>query len=211
MSKNDFLSGMAGAVGAINSGDLKKLLEETSKIVDNNDGAPLATLMRQALAAGLALGRADAANQKPPQTALDFLEFMARPPVAPSAFRTLRKKLGISQTDIANQCEIGISTVSAWERGEEPMPPEALKALMVLITNKMQQPNVQQPNVSGDDLRTLRKKLGMRQVDLAESLGVSVQAIALWEGHAAKPLAAATFRRIRPQLEELRAQAAAVA
>jgi transcriptional regulator with XRE-family HTH domain len=204
MSEKDFAH---AAIDAINRGDLKSLFEKTIEML--SAAGPFAALAQEALAAGIAFGRADATNQPAPSQAVDFLKFMADAPIAPEAFRTLRKELKISQTDVAELCGVTHATISAWENGSEPMPIVAINALMMLATGKLPKPEDVEDVISGADLRALRKKLGMTQRGLAEALGVSQPAIAKWELAAPQPLAAAAVRRIRPQLETLLARAAA--
>jgi DNA-binding transcriptional regulator YiaG len=209
MSEDDFVS---AAIGAINHGDLKKLFEETIKNLDKA-GLPL---VREALEAGIALGRADAdvaagraAIELGPPEALDFLKFMASVPVAPEAFRTLRTDLGFSQTDVGELCGVTHSTVSEWERGVTPMPQEAIQALMRLTAKKLPEPKKPEDIISGADVRALRKKLGMRQTDLAAALGVGLSTIEKWEREPDAPLTNVMVRRIRLQFDELSARAAA--
>jgi len=190
---------------AINRDDAKKLLEEALEKL-GQAGPDLIMLAQQVFAAGFALG--GAGNQDFPPQAQNVLTLLAGKPVAGEAFRTMREELGISQTDIGKLCGVTHAAVSEWERGETPMPGSAIRAMVTLITKKT--PSLEEV-ISGADLRALRKKLGMQQKELALELGVSVSAIEKWEGNASKPLAEATVQRIRPELDKLRARAAAAA
>ena len=82
---------------------------------------------------------------------------------------------------------------------------------MMLASGKIQIENPEDL-VSGADLIKLRKALGMTQPELAAKLGVHSVTVARWESASRdKPLAASVVQRIRPQLDELRAKAAAAA
>jgi len=206
MSDDDFVS---SAINAINHGDPKKLFEETIKNLDKA-GLALTALLREALEAGAALKHAEIQNEPAPSHALDFAKFMADSPAAPEGFRTLRKELGISQADVGELCGVTHSTVSEWERGVVPMPPEALKALMTLTARKLlPEPKNPEDVISGADMRALRKKLGMSQKDLAETLHVSLSTVEKWEREPNAPLTNAMVGRVRPQFDVLRARAEA--
>jgi DNA-binding transcriptional regulator YiaG len=204
MSNDDFSS---EALDALNQGDPKNLLEAIVKGL-GAIGFPV-PIAREAITASFALGRADAAGGPPPQQTIDFLEMMAAAPVAAGGFKTLREKLGFSQTDVGKVCGVGQSTVSEWESGVAPLPAKALQALMMLASGNMQIENPENL-ISGADLIKLRKALGMTQSELAAALGVHSVTVARWESASRdKPLAASVVRRIRPQLDDLRARAAA--
>lgn len=208
MSENDHGSAAAkSALDALASGDFKKALEEALSIL-SSAGIPIA-LVQQVATASFALGRADAENQSVQPQAIDFLEVIASEPMAPEAFKTLRKSLRISQTNVGKLCGVTHAAVSDWERGIAPMPAQALHALMILKNKNLKKlPEELEEIITGNDLRALRKDLGIRQKDLAAELGVSLPAIEKWEWLASKPLAPKTVRRIRQQLDALRARAA---
>lgn len=203
MRRKDFLTTVSGAV---NSGDLNELAKV---IIDNLDRAnsPSTDLLRQMFEAGIALGQADAAKKEVPASALELMQLMATNPIAPKAFKALRQQLGISQESIAELCNISQATFSYHELSEGPMPPEAIHALMKLAFDKIPKNGKQEDIISGATMYKLRKMLGIRQVDLAEMLGVSKQTVEAWEREPEKPLTAKMVQRIRPLLEALIARA----
>jgi DNA-binding transcriptional regulator YiaG len=168
----------------------------------------LLTRMLEAAAAGFALGRSHTTGEPVPSDAKDFLDFMADASVSPIKFRAMRKAFGLSQTDIASLCGVTHTAIYEWESGDGPMPPQAIRALKMLITNNKPKPEDVAEIITGAELRELRKKLGLRQKDLASELGISINTLTQWEWRSSKPLASATIERIRPQLEALRARAA---
>lgn len=190
----------ANAISAIEAGDLRKAIGIAAKVAE--DGLPL---VKEALEAGFALGQASDKGKAPPAEAMGFLRFLAAAPVAAEGFRSLRKSLGISQAEIAEICGTSRAVVSDWERGKASLPPAAVNALLGLTMTRVD-PARMTP-IYGRDIARLRAALGMRQIDLATSLGVSEIAIRKWEQQSDKPLAPSTVRRIQPRLDELKAQA----
>lgn len=219
MSEEDFVS---AALHAISQGDLTEILADTTangelikaigESIDflTKSGLPKVFIL-SALSAGIAFARPIVQGEKdgttPPEVE-DFLKLMASAPVAPEAFKALRKSLGVSQATVGKLCGVTHTAVSLWERGLEPMPIQAIEALIKLAGKDIITSAPPEMIVSGADLRELRKKLGMRQRDLANALGVSLPAIEKWEAFGPRPLVPATVKRIGPKLEELRAQAA---
>jgi DNA-binding transcriptional regulator YiaG len=189
-------------IAALATGDLSKIIAVAAEAVE--EGLPL---VKEALLTGFALGEASHKGETPSPEAIGFLRFLAAAPVAPEGFRSLRKGLGISQSEIARMCGVSRALVSDWERGKASLPPAAVHALLGLSVARLA--SVERPQLRGRDIARLRKALGMRQADLAAALGVSEIAIRKWEQHSDKPLAASTVRRIQPRLDELEARASA--
>jgi len=188
------------AISALESGDLSKAVKLAAKAAE--DRLPL---VKEALEAGFALGRASDKGGSPPPEAMGFLRFMAAAPVAAEGFRTLRESLGISQAEIADICGASRAVVSDWERGKASLPPAAVHALLGLTMARLSQ--AEPTPIYGRDIARLRKALGMRQTDLAAALGVSEIAVRKWEQRGDQPLAPSTVRRIQPRLDELQARA----
>jgi DNA-binding transcriptional regulator YiaG len=188
------------AVSALDAGDLSKAVSLTAKAAE--EGLPL---VKEAMEAAFALGRASGTGEPPPPEAMGFLRFMAAAPVAAEGFRTLRAGLGISQAEIAEMCGVSRAVVSDWERGKASLPPAAVQALLGLAAARFDRP--EPAPLCGRDIANIRKSLGIRQIDLAAELGVSEIAVRKWEQRGDQPLAPSTVRRIRPRLDELRARA----
>jgi DNA-binding transcriptional regulator YiaG len=195
------------AVSAFESGDISKALRLAAKAAKTAEDG-LLPLLNEAMQAGIALGQASGKSEAPPPEALGFLRFLAAAPVAAEGFQTLRESLGISQAEIAEVCGVSRAVVSDWERGKASLPPAAVHALLGLTTARLGR--AEPAPLLGSDIAKLRKSLGMGQADLAAALGVSEIAIRKWEHRRDQPLAPSTVRRIRPQLEELKARASAV-
>jgi DNA-binding transcriptional regulator YiaG len=190
------------AAAAFESGDLSEVIKLAAQAA--GEGLPL---VKEALEAGFAAGRASDKGEAPPPETMGFLRFLVAAPVAAEGFRTLRDSLGISQAEIAEICGVSRAVVSDWERGKASLPPAAIQALMRLTMSRLDQ--AEPAPLSGKDIVRLRKALGMRQIDLAAELGVSEIAVRKWEQRGDKSLAPSTIRRIQPRFDELQARVSA--
>jgi DNA-binding transcriptional regulator YiaG len=203
MSANDYSN--KAAIDALTRGDATKLVEQIIQTLDKSP-LPFIALAKAAFTAGISMGH-DQVSEAQVSEAQNFQKLLSSAPVAPEAFRTLRTALKISQTEIANLCgNASHSSVSSWEIGAEPMPPIAIQALIELAAEKLLGAK---SAISGADVRALRKKLGMSQPALAEKLNVSLSTIQKWEREPNTPLSENMAQRVRPQLAELNARAAA--
>lgn len=202
MGELDFL---ATTIAAMKGGDVKALVESAAEAISSS-GVDM-NLVREALAAGVAIGRADALDADIPRQAENFLQMMSSQVSSPRAFRILREQLGLSQTDVGNACGVSHTAISDWESGAAPMPASAIGALVKLIKDK-QFPTVSAEDISGSDLRSLRRALKINQKEFAERLGVHMVTLSLWEKKAEKKLVGAAVTRARSRFAELRAQAA---
>src|SRR5215469_3271857 len=111
------------AASALRTGDLPEVFKLATQAAE--EGLPL---VKEALEAGFAAGRASAGGEPPPPEAMGLLRFLASAPVAAEGFRTLRESLGISQAEIAKICGVSRAVVSDWERGKASLPPAAIHA-----------------------------------------------------------------------------------
>lgn len=190
------------AASSLKSGDLSEVFKLATQAAE--EGLPL---VKEALEAGFAAGRASAGGEPPPPEAMGLLRFLAAAPVAAEGFQALRESFGISQTEIAEICGVSRAVVSDWERGKASLPPAAVHALLGLTMARLAQ--VEPKPLTGRDIARLRNALGMRQVDLAAELEVSEIAIRKWEQRGVRPLAPSTVRRIKPRIDELQARVSA--
>lgn len=112
--------------------------------------------------------------------------------------RTLRKKNGLTQAALAQMLHVHQTVVSKWEKGRTVPNIEQMKELSVLFDVPLEYiADVQvfpsligEENVSmtlGTTLKTLRKKHGYTQEELAKVLGTALSTISMYERDARVP------------------------
>jgi transcriptional regulator with XRE-family HTH domain len=144
--------------------------------------------------------------------------FLAAAPAAvtvpgppPSELRRLRRRVGLSQAEVAARIGAGRHSVSAWERGQRP-PLAAVRLLArvygVPVARVAGAAGVSPPRqldrrtwAPGDlpeVLEALRLWAGMTQADVAERMSCSVASVRAWENARGVP-----GRTLRLRLERL--------
>jgi len=107
--------------------------------------------------------------------------------VTPKQIKALRKKLSLTQADLAKRLGVSTSTVTAWERGKATPGRQARKALKDLMrapaAATRQAPPSTPPasELTPAQISELRKKAGLSQAQLAARLGVSPNTVSNWE------------------------------
>ena len=93
------------------------------------------------------------------------------------ALKTCRKDLGLSQQELGELLGVSRNTIRAWELGKEPrfltLLCKGLKAYRVLPHTFIE--------FSGSCLADARGRMGLRQDQLAESLGLSRATLSRYE------------------------------
>ncbi|NLW51366.1 MAG: helix-turn-helix transcriptional regulator [Candidatus Brocadiaceae bacterium] len=123
---------------------------------------------------------------------------------SPRTLKSLRKRLSLTQKDLAKLLEVSAVTVTAWESGRS-RPRKANLAQIVTLRGmapadvdaalgRAQAPAALKP----EQLKKLRNQLAITQAALAALLSVSPASIALWEAGKAVPT-----RKNRAALAEL--------
>jgi len=181
--------------------DISKLLGVLSDVLSGNLGPALDAIdtadpqlqLDGAVKVGIGLAHARANDAPIPEEAKVLLAAMAAAPVARQCFRMVRESVGITQPEIAEKCGVRVETVSHWETGYSPLPVDAMAALFEILASRVKPP----PALTGSDIARLRRSLGMRQIDFAAAVGVSVPTVKYWEKHGLLPVPAASARRVR--------------
>lgn len=113
--------------------------------------------------------------------------------------KEIRQKLGLTQVELAKRLGVDYRTVQNWEYGKA-IPTSKHELLSSLLDN-----NGNTPNQNIFDVRELRQKLGITQVELAKKLGVSENTIQNWERGANIPKARIeSLRELWNQVVELK-------
>lgn len=73
-------------------------------------------------------------------------------------FRTLRKIIGLTQTELAERLELSLKTISNYEIGLYPIPDDKMEALRELAAEKMPK-IVSQPQIYGSTTKDIQSKL----------------------------------------------------
>lgn len=138
--------------------------------------------------------------------AADLRRYLSAAPAAvgggppSSELRLLRRRTGLSQTQVARRIGVGRHSLGAWERGERP-PLAALRRLAgvygVPVARVARAAGVTPPGLldprswtAGDlaeALETMRLWAGRTQADVAERVGCSVSSVRAWESGRAVP------------------------
>jgi len=137
------------------------------------------------------------------------------PAVSPDLLKRLRKRLNLTQTELARLVGVSTATVTSWETGKSEPARDRRKAIADLRRMKREQVDEQlgrrrAPESEGlpvgeqirEEVKQTRQALGLSQKALAEKLGVSTATIWNWEAGNSAPRAR--------NLERLRALAAGV-
>ncbi len=100
--------------------------------------------------------------------------------------KELRKKAGLSQSDIANKLNISVKTVSRWENLETDIKPnkaeELAKLLGVPVLYLLGYDNPEEEYIAFEDqLAKFRKLKGISQEELSSSLKLPLTLIQEWE------------------------------
>lgn len=109
----------------------------------------------------------------------------------PDEIRRLRGKLGVTQREMAERMGVSPASITNWERGETQPGRQSRRALQGLQEEiregQMETDRETGEGMSPGDIRALREKLGLSQVELAEQLGVSAPTVSNWETGTTRP------------------------
>jgi transcriptional regulator with XRE-family HTH domain len=106
----------------------------------------------------------------------ELRELLGEPPPDGAALRTMRERAGWRQEDLAGRAGVSTSNVGRWERGEAPTPQRDWPRVRRVLEEA---PPAEEP-VSTEELLALLRKLNYRHGDLAEQLGITRPAVAVW-------------------------------
>ena len=105
----------------------------------------------------------------------------------------LRRKLGLSQQQLARILEVSAITVGSWERGKA-RPRGGSWAKIVALRNTSQAEvdkalgRLSAPAaMSPDEIKALRLRLGLSQKEMAKRVGVSLNSVGFWESGRSAP------------------------
>jgi transcriptional regulator with XRE-family HTH domain len=101
-----------------------------------------------------------------------------------AVLRELRERAGWRQEELGERTGVAQSTVGRWERSEAPIPQPDWPRIRGLLDEA----EPQETPVTAAELRALLRDLNLRQDDLAERLGLTRSAVAIWvSGHQRVP------------------------
>jgi transcriptional regulator with XRE-family HTH domain len=141
--------------------------------------------VQEGLKAGAAMARD---HSSLPPAAAKWLADLSENPTMPAALKTIRQALGMTTAALGKHLGVSQVTVTHWETGTSKMSEQALCALIRLSKkNGVDITNPGPRKVSGNALRRLRLSMGLTQAAMGERLGLSRDAIALYEGRAEPP------------------------
>jgi len=124
--------------------------------------------------------------------------------------KSIRRRLDLTQQELARLLEVSHATVAAWESGKT-RPRKTHMARIVALrdigraeVDKALGREETAPAVSPDLLKRLRKRLNLTQTELARLVGVSTATVTSWETGKSEPArdrrkAIAGLRRMRPE------------
>ena len=105
--------------------------------------------------------------------------------------KRLRSTLGLNQEQLAQELGIDESTIAGWERGEGTPVGAYRKLLEDFIARDGDVPKCSRPSsrttFSALKITTLRRKLGLSKVALAQKIGINVNTLWRWERGDRKP------------------------
>lgn len=108
--------------------------------------------------------------------------------ITPESIKLLRKKLGITQEQLAERLGTIRITVSMWERGINKPKARYVKQLLAMMDNTDIIQNEALLKMTPHAIKHLRATKGWSQEDLAKKLGTSHQLVNRWEKGKNKPL-----------------------
>ena len=103
-------------------------------------------------------------------------EYAAAGDLGAHELRILFARTGLRQRDVAGRIGAGVATVNAWAQGRRPIPLHRQVQLREQFAEG--RPALE---ISGEQLRTERHRLGWTQAELAERAGVSQAVVSRWE------------------------------
>jgi len=125
--------------------------------------------------------------------------FLGPAPAGPDAatveageLRAARHRARLTQDELGERLGVGGTLVCIWERGRRSIPlGRAAEVRQVLAAIEQEPPrpprhrrrrtDARLPTLAGGDLRAARRRVGWSQADLAARLGVTAQALSIWE------------------------------
>lgn len=108
-------------------------------------------------------------------------EALAAEAPAAALMRALRKRAGWKQAELAERVGCRQTEISAWERGEQPIPPERWPAIHEALAAAERDVRPPQRPLDGNEMRAGREHQGLSQVQFAAAIGVSRSTVAHWE------------------------------
>ena len=84
-------------------------------------------------------------------------------------FRTLRKVIGLTHTELAEKLELSLKTISNYEIGIYPIPDDKMEALRKLAAEKMPK-IVSQPQIYGSSDKDVNSKFVTMPQEVFEAL-----------------------------------------
>ncbi|MFG3259037.1 helix-turn-helix domain-containing protein [Streptomyces sp. NPDC048172] len=88
----------------------------------------------------------------------------------PAALIEVRERAGLSQADLAHAAGAGANSIGRWERGKGAPSPRLFASLAEALN--VPPSRLLRPLREDADLASLRTRVGLRQEDVAERLGV---------------------------------------
>ena len=120
-------------------------------------------------------------------------EDLASVRISPRSLKSMRKRFGLTQQELARLLEVSTVTVTTWESGRS-RPRKANLAQIVTLRGMSQSEvdaalgrSAAPPSVKPEDLKRLRKKHQLTQAELAVMLGVSPASVTSWEAGKTEP------------------------
>jgi len=98
--------------------------------------------------------------------------------MTPTKIKSLRKRLGLSQEAFAELVGVSTSSLGSWERNSFKPSSIFVKEMENILEISEKEMN---------EIKALRKRLGLSQEALAHLIGVSFQTVNRWERGHSKP------------------------
>ena len=99
--------------------------------------------------------------------------------------KELRKKQGLTQLELAERLFVSRQAISGWEAGTSRPSTENLQSLSRLfnipLETLLDDYNLFLRKGQGEQIKTIRTKLGLTQKQYADKLGVSLGSLKQWE------------------------------
>ncbi len=119
--------------------------------------------------------------------------------------KSLREQFDLTQQELAQLLQVSPVTVTAWETGKSC--PRRSNLAQIAAMREADQEEIDEalgrqpvPDISGIDVKRLRRRLGLTQNALAELIGVSAAAVTSWE--TGKTIPSRDNRRALAELSE---------